>query len=314
MRVDLLSLKLFVTVCEQQSIARAAEVEHIAASAVSKRISDLEEMLKAPLFYRTPKALEPTPAARALLRHARIVMRDLTELASELGDHAKGVCGEIRIHASLSMVVQHLPEDLEAFLSQYRGIRIDLEEGTSKDIVRAVEENRADVGIFGGCVPTPGLRVFPYRTDRLVTIMPVGHPLAGRRSVKFVELLDHDLVGPRQGSFLDSLLARAANDLECPLNLRIRANGFETVVSMVEARLGVGLVPEQCAERYLAAGRLVVVPLDEEWATRHWKICVRDVASLPRRCACWSSISDPRTSPPQTRIREIVSQPDRVAV
>ena len=121
-------------------------------------------------------------------------------------------------------------------------------------------------------------------------------------------------MAPAEGSFLDSLLARAANDLECPLNLRIRANGFETVVSMVEARLGVGLVPEQCAERYLAAGRLVVVPLDEEWATRHWKICVRDVASLPSSVRLLVKHLRPEASPPQTRIREIVSQPDRVAV
>jgi DNA-binding transcriptional LysR family regulator len=111
--------------------------------------------------------------------------------------------------------------------------------------------------------------------------MPDGHPLSGRASVKFADLLDYDLVGPQKGSFLDSLILRAAADLNRLLKLRIRVNGFETVCSMIEAQLGVGLVPEYCAKRYATAGRVVVVPLDETWATRHWNICVRDVVSLP---------------------------------
>jgi len=72
MRFDLLSLTLFVGACEQQSISRVAEIEHIAASAVSKRISDLERAVKAPLFSRTKKGLELLPAAHALLHHARV--------------------------------------------------------------------------------------------------------------------------------------------------------------------------------------------------------------------------------------------------
>jgi DNA-binding transcriptional LysR family regulator len=281
MRFDLLSLRLFVAVCEQQSIARAAEREHIAASAVSKRISDLEDLVRAPLFHRTPKGLELTPSAHALLHHARIVMRDLLQMESELADHAKGVCGQVRIHASVSTIVQHLPQDLRDFLSRHAAIRIDLEEGTSQEVVQAVADNAADIGIFGGCLPLAGLIVLPYRSDNLVAIVPAGHPLSSKTSVKFADLVDYDLVGPQKGSFLDSLVLRAATDLGQPLSMRIRVNGFETVCSMVEAHLGVGLMPEKCARRYIASGRLAAVPLDEDWATRHWKICVRDVASLP---------------------------------
>jgi DNA-binding transcriptional LysR family regulator len=73
----------------------------------------------------------------------------------------------------------------------------------------------------------------------------------------------------------------AVGELNLTLKMRIRVNGFETVCSMVEASLGVGLVPERCAKRYVATGQVTAVPLDEEWATRNWKICVRDPASQP---------------------------------
>lgn len=301
MRVDLLSLKLFVAVCEHRSIARAADAEHIAASAVSKRISDLEEMLKAPLFHRTPKALEPTPSALALLRHARNVMRDLKEMENELLGHAKGVFGQVRVRASVSTIVQHLPEDLAPFVAKHPGIRIDLEEGTSRSIVKAVEENAADLGIFGGCVPAPGLTVLPYRSDRLVVIAGKEHPLAGRSSVRFSEVIGHDLIGPQLGSFLDTLLQDAAGELDTPLGFRVRVSGFETVASMVEAGLGVGLVSEHCARNRAPAGRLVPIHLDEEWAIRRWKLCVRDVPSLPSSVRLLVQHLSPAAAAPKSR-------------
>jgi DNA-binding transcriptional LysR family regulator len=209
-------------------------------------------------------------------------MGDIAQMESELADHAKGVCGQVRIHASMATIVQHLPRDLRDFLSAHEAIRIELKEGTSREIVQAVAENASDIGFFGGCWPTPGLRVLPYRSDNLVTIMPVGHPLSDRTSVKFADLVDYDLVGPREGSFLESLIVRAGVDLNRVPKLRIRVNGFDTVCSMIEAELGVGLVPEYCAKRFAVSGRVVAIPLDEHWATRHWKICVRDTDSLPR--------------------------------
>jgi DNA-binding transcriptional LysR family regulator len=281
MRFDLLSLRLFVSVCEHLSIARAAEAHHIAASAVSKRMSDLENMLKAPLFFRGPKGLDLTDTALALLHHARILLRDLSQMEAELGDHRKGVRGKVRIAASVSTIVQHLPGDLARFLAQHGGVGIELEEGISQDIVRAVADNAADIGVFGGNLPTPGLTVLPYRNDRLIVLMRSEHPLAGAGKATFAQIAEHDLVGPQKGSFLDSLFLRAVGNLSQPARLRIRVNGFETAASMVEAGLGIALVPENLAARYVAGGALTAVQLDEDWATREWKLCTRNVDTLP---------------------------------
>ncbi len=281
MRFDLLSLRLFVAVCEQGNIARAAAGENIAASAVSKRISDLERIVKAELFYRSSKGLEPTPAGLSLLRNARVVLRDIQQMEIELGDHSAGARGQVRIHASVSTIVQHLPGDLSTFLAKNPAIRIELQEGVSQEVVRAVAENAADIGIFGGTLPTTGLRILPYRRDRLVALMPSGHALSKAHSVNFADLAKHDLVGPQKGSFLDSLVTRATSDLTEPLRLRVRVNGFETAASMVEAGLGVALVPERLAARYAATADLIAVPIKDKWVLRDWHVCVRDVDTLP---------------------------------
>jgi DNA-binding transcriptional LysR family regulator len=280
-RFDLLTIELFIAICDAASIAKAAEQKNIAASAVSKRISDLEAKLETSLFHRGVKGLELTPAGHTFLYHSRSILRDLRQMELGLAHHGKGLSGQVRVFGSVSTIIQHLPSDLREFLLLHPSIRVELEEGTSKQAVDAVAENAADIGVFGGVMPRPGLRIFPYRTDRLAVLAPAGHAFVGRESIRFDELVGHQMVGPMQGSFLDSIVMRAAADLNKPLTMPIRVNGFETVAAMVEAELGVGLVPEACGARYVGGGKVYMCMLDEPWATRQWNICVQENNTQP---------------------------------
>jgi DNA-binding transcriptional LysR family regulator len=280
MKFDLLTLELFVAVCEENSISRAAQRSNTVPSAVSKRISLLEASLASQLFYRRSKGLIPTAAAQVLLRHARKLLQGLQEAESELGGYADGLRGHVRLRSSISSIVLHLAADLGRFLISHPGIRVDLEEDTSRDIVQAVTENAADIGIFAGNVAAPGLTTFAYDEDRLVVLAPAGHALCGQDTVRFKELLQYDLVGPKKGSALDMLIEQAAAALGEPLKLRLRVNGFETVWAMVEAGLGLGLIPENSAARYLPSPHIASIQLDEPWALREWKLCVRSEADL----------------------------------
>src|SRR4051812_2978148 len=91
-RIDLTSLQLFVAVCELGSIGKAAEREFIAASAVSKRLSDLEAALDAPLLYRHARGVDLTPAGQSLLHHARSVLFGLEQMQAELSEDADRGC------------------------------------------------------------------------------------------------------------------------------------------------------------------------------------------------------------------------------
>src|SRR5512140_135073 len=97
-RIDLTSLQLFVAVCELGSIGKAAEREFIAASAVSKRLSDLEATLDTALLYRHTRGVDLTPAGESLLHHARSVLFSLEKMQGELSEYAEGVRGHVRVH------------------------------------------------------------------------------------------------------------------------------------------------------------------------------------------------------------------------
>jgi DNA-binding transcriptional LysR family regulator len=281
LRIDILTLQLFVAIVEEQSIAKAAEKKHIAVSAVSRRISDMEEMLQVELLYRHSKGIEPTSAGYALLEHARIVLGNLAHLETELVGYRQGTRGHIRLFVNKSAILESLAQELGQFLVLHPMIRVDLEEKLSPEIVQAVMENRADLGIFGGNILAPDLHVFPYRQDRLAAIVPADHHLARRPALRFSELVDQEFISLEKGSSIDTLCVKAAAELGRQLKLRIRVSGFDALFHLVQARMGVGVVPLEITGGRLGLGELVAVPLDEPWAHRSLMLAVRDRASLP---------------------------------
>jgi DNA-binding transcriptional LysR family regulator len=124
MRYDLTSLELFVAVAEEANLTRAAERQHLAVSAVSKRITELEELAEAPLLVRLPRGVSLTPAGQSLLHYARQMLQLVQRMRSELSEYAGGVKGHIRLHASTSVLSQFLPRELESFLRLYPMIRL----------------------------------------------------------------------------------------------------------------------------------------------------------------------------------------------
>ena len=281
LRIDILTLQLFVAIVEEQSIAKAAEKKHIAVSAVSRRISDMEEMLQVELLYRHSKGIEPTSAGYALLEHARIVLGNLAHLETELVGYRQGTRGHIRLFVNKSAILESLAHELGEFLILHPLVRVDLEESISPDIIQAVTENRADLGIFGGNILAPDLQTFPYRQDRLAAVVRRDHPLAERATVRFADLIDQEFISLEKGSSIDTLCVKAAAELGRQLKLRIRVSGFDALFRLVEARMGVGVVPLEITDGRFDPSNLAAIPLDEPWAQRTLVLAVRNRASLP---------------------------------
>ncbi|WP_427915541.1 LysR substrate-binding domain-containing protein [Ramlibacter sp. MMS24-I3-19] len=280
-RLDLTSLQLFVAVCELGSIGRAAEREFIAASAISKRLSDLEAALGAPLLYRRPRGVELTPAGETFLHHARSVLFSLDRMQGELSEFAQGVRGHVRIHANLSAIMQFLPDDLAGFTALHPQVKLDLEEHVSSEVVRAVRDGDADIGICNAPGSIDDLQSRRYRQDRLVVAVPRRHPLAAQSAVWYEETLDHDQIGLQGNSALDLAMRRAAAAAGKDIRLRIRVTGLDALCRMVHNGLGIGLIPDRAFALLQGVGELQAVPLRDDWAVRDIDLLARDFASLP---------------------------------
>lgn len=280
-RFDLVTLALFVAVARQGSISAGARQSHLEVGAASKRISDLESALGTPLLYRTAAGVELTDAGQACLAHAVRVLQEVEHMAGVLSDFAQGVRGQVRIAANTSSITQFLPEDLAGFMQRHPAVRIHLEEQNSSDIVTAVAENRADVGIFADRTPAAGLTTVPYRLDELVLITPPRHPLAARAQVAFADTLDCDYVGLPPATSLATRLADESARLDKRIRLRIQVRSFDAICRMVVATGGVGILPRIAAEPHARSMQVRLIPLADDWAQRWLLLGVRDLDSLP---------------------------------
>jgi DNA-binding transcriptional LysR family regulator len=281
MQFDLTDLSLFRHVVEAGRITHGAERAHLALAAASTRIRNMEKSLGAPLLLRTRAGVTPTPAGRTLLQHARSLLAQAEKLREDLGTYTGGLAGQIRILSNTNALTEFLPEALGAFLAQHPQVSIDLEERLSDEIVGLIAEGVGDIGIVAGTVDTGQLETYPFRSDRFVLVVPQGHSLASRPSLAFAQVLEHDFVGLDRASALQRFLSGKASRIGKPLRLRVQLRSFDAVCRMVEAGVGLGVVPETTAERAARTMAIHTVALEDSWAARDLTLCIRSLKDLP---------------------------------
>ena len=272
---DIDSLALFVRAAELRSLTKAAEASHIGLAAASRRMALLEHRFKTALLERSSRGVEVTPAGASLLPHAKALLVAMNHMQADMRDHADGRKGSLRILANTSVMTESLPDDLAAFALVSPDVRLVVEERWSREIVPALLAAEADLGIVVEGMSTEGLDTFVYCTDRVAVVMKPDHILAAMPQMNFTDVLEDELIALEGGSSMMRLLAEHAMIAGRTMQLRVQVRSFEAVCRMVEAGLGVGLLPYQAANVLGKGLGLVVRPLSEEWAERRMLLCVK---------------------------------------
>ena len=281
MHFDLADLRLFIHIAESPSLTQAAKRAHLSLAAVSVRIKALENQLNTRLLYRDSRGVEITPAGQRLLQHARVIMRQVDHLKHDFQEQADGDAGHIRIFANTTAVTEFMPDILAQFLAGHPGVTIDLQERLTRDIVRGVLDGTTDLGIVAGPVDAPELQTIHFSTDRLVLVVPNGHALQDQDKVKLADAVRYPFITMHEGSTLVAFLRDQLERIGQRLPQRIQLYSFDSICRIVQAGVGVGVIPDSAARRYGAEMKLRVVELDEPWVVRERKLLVRDIDALP---------------------------------
>lgn len=278
---DLVDLRLMVRVAEANSLTRGAEAANMSVPTASTRIKNIEDSIGIKLFYRTSLGVTLTPPGQAFVHHARQVLGQLEHMRGDLQEYAKGIKGHLRVFANTTALGEFLPPVLRAYLLAHPDVNIDLRERTSDDIVRAVSDGQTDIGIVAGSVRTENLEVIPYRHDRLVLVVPRDHPLAELPGIAFVDTLELEHIGLNESTAIHAFLRRICSSLHRAIRLRIQVGNFEAACRMIEASVGVSVLPESAARRHAQTMAIRIVPLVDDWSLRAMQICMRSMESLP---------------------------------
>lgn len=274
-RVDFVTLKLFCAIVQSGSITKGASECNLALSAASRRISEFEETVGMALLDRSVKGVTLTHAGHAVMQHALRLFQGFEQLSNELGEYSKGVKGHVRLWANMSALTEFLPSALASFLKDHPEIQVEVEEQLSGDIVRALMDGIADIGVFAEGPITTGLETHIMGKDQLVIACSKDHSLSKRKSISFEECLAYDFVGLNRGSSLLELTSRSAEKLGKQMSLRIQVRSYDAMCQMIAVNLGIGVLPIQACAAQIKAMGLKVVQLEDAWAKRNLLVATK---------------------------------------
>jgi len=296
--LDPTTLRLFLAVVEERSMARAAERESITTPAISKRIAELESQLDVQLLERSNTGVRPTAAGRSLAADARNILDALDAAQGKLTDYARGVRGEVRVSANPTSMLGTLPRDIQAFASRYPLVRIFLDERRSAHIVQAVANGDVDIGLCMSNASHPELDVYPYQIVKLMLIAPLDHPLGKRRSIAFAQAAGYDFVLHSAHTRLGTLVTEAAAASGYAIRSRVQATTQEGMRRLVEAGMGLAVMPEQSAAPYAKLHNFRCITIRDAWARLQTTICTRKSASLSMSVRLFLALLRGDTPPP----------------
>ncbi|BCH61999.1 LysR family transcriptional regulator (plasmid) [Agrobacterium vitis] len=279
MRFDLVDLRLFLAVIDAGSITHGAAEAGMSLPAASERLRDMEASGEVLLLHRGRRGVSPTEAGEALAHHARAILHQMAQMRGEIGRYAKGLRSTIRILANTAAVSEFLPERLGAWMRANPQVDIELKERQSPDIARALAAGFADIGILSSTAGTEELILRPFAIDRLVAVFAPDHDFAGKKQLRFAELLDHHFIGLMDGA-LQRHIEMQAMRLGAKVRLRVALRSFGGICRLAGKGAGIGIVPETAARHWKRTVRMDFARLSDEWATRHLSAGIHSGAEL----------------------------------
>lgn len=268
MNFDLSDLRAFLAVADLSSFRAASDLLHLSQSALSRRVDKLEDALGVQLFMRTTRKVELTTVGRTFVHRARNVMNELESALLGIHEVAERLSGEVTIACVPSAVGHFLPAAIECYHKLYPQIRIRLQDESSSDVLLAVTRGEADFGVTYIGTQEADIHFKALLDDAFVLACPAVHPLAHKKKVRWSDLNGHAYITLAQGSGNRFLIDQALAQSEQRPRWFCEVNHVPALVSMIEAGLGIGVLPRMALPPNDGLGELRAVRLIDPEITR----------------------------------------------
>jgi len=242
--MELRHLRYFVAVAEELHFGRAAARLHIQQPPLSRQIQDLESELGFPLFERSRRRVELTPAGTALLGRTRQVFDALEVAIHDARSASEGDSGRLVVGYPSSLAYSGLTELLRAFRTRFPSVELSLRELPPGEQIDGLKAGSLDVGFVRTSLDDPSLAAELVRREALMVVLPDDHRLATRRSIPLAALASEPFVlfpRARGPAFFDQLMALCGSAGFTPRIVQ-EAQQLD-IVSMVAAGFGVSIMP-----------------------------------------------------------------------
>lgn len=243
--LELRQLKYFVEVAKREHISEAADSLHVAQSAVSRQISNLEEELGIPLLKREGRNIKLTPVGKLFAEHAVMALQAIDNAKQKIDEYLDPERGTVRVGFPSSLASHILPEVISAFKKAYPNVSFHLRQGSNHFLINAIKQSDIDLA-FIGPAPTrdPDLRVDVLFKEKIVALLPDTHPLAAQTHISLRMLANDSFIFFPNGFILRKLAVDACLQAGFHPSVPFEGEDLDAIKGLVSAGIGVTLLPE----------------------------------------------------------------------
>jgi len=243
--MELRQIIYFIEVAKREHVTDAANALHVAQSAISRQIFNLEAELGVDLFIREGRNVRLTPIGRIFLNHMEEAVQVINHAKQVVEEYTDPQRGTVRVGFPSSLASYILPNAISAFREEYPDVNFNLNQGSYHDLVDSVIRGDINLAVLG---PIPQnkkkLTTKILFTERLIALLPSSHPLARRRSLTVGQLQNDAFVMFPKGYVLRDLAVDACAQQGFQPTVSFEGRDIDSIKGLVSAGLGVSLVPE----------------------------------------------------------------------
>ena len=280
MRLDLFDLQLFLNIVETGSLTRGAEYSSISLQAASERIKKLEQHYQVNLFIRHSGGVKLTFAGQVFAEHAQAILQQGQQLSRAMAVFSEGQHSNISLWCNSSAQSEYLPLLLPQYLVNNPNIQIDLKEAESNDIIAALTNGTAKLGLISSFFAAPQLQTLEFSDDPLVLICPEQHDLSTSKALKLGDCLNYPFVGLMQYHSLQQSIEAQARLLHCEIQYRLRLPNFAAIAQVVANGVGIAIMPQCAAQRLAKLYAFKQIQLTGDWANRKLLLAAKNFDEL----------------------------------
>ncbi|KAF1046313.1 MAG: HTH-type transcriptional regulator CynR [Xylophilus sp.] len=237
-------LRAFLALADLQNFTRAATACHLSQPAFSALVRALEDAVGTRLFDRSTRSVRPTAAGRLFEPAARRLLADMESALGDLADHARLASGRVHVAALPSLAAGWLPAVFAEFRAAWPGVALELSDLLSDPCVELVRRGRADFALAAGGLRADDaavLQALPLFSEHCHLVCRADHPLAAARRLSLKALAPWPFIHLARHSSVRQALEAALHPQ--PMNTVLEVEQLATVAGMVEAGLGISVVP-----------------------------------------------------------------------
>jgi LysR family hydrogen peroxide-inducible transcriptional activator len=242
--MELQQLRYLVEVAKTRSFTRAADECHVTQPTLSHQIMKLEEEIGEPIFERRKKGAFLTPLGERLFEHARTILGTVETVRQEASAFSKKIQGRLRIGIIPTVAPYFLPRLLTACQKKHPGISFQVTEEPTENLLSSMRRGAMDVAVLSPPVVGGDIKFKDLFEDEFLLVLPRRHPLTRSKVINLRDLQAFPMILMNDAHCIRGQTLSLCKQAGFSPQVFIQSAQLDTVLAMVEAGMGISLVPE----------------------------------------------------------------------